>query len=78
MTNMQHRDSLLCIVNLIDDAIVAYPDAPAIAPAQLSTTMWPGTLRQSAHDLLLSLIPRVGELSQFLLRTTQDENAVAH
>ena len=78
MTNVQHRDSLLCVVNLVDDSVVAYSNPPAIAPAQLSTATWSGILRQLAYGVLRSLIRRVGKLSQFLLRTTQDEDAVTY
>ena len=51
VTNVQNGYSVLRVINLVDDTIVAHPNAPTLAPYQFEATRWSGILAERANRI---------------------------
>jgi hypothetical protein len=67
MADVQNRDTLLSLINLIDNAIVTHADAPTLAAAQFGRAWRSGLKAERANGVAHLLIPLWAELPQFLL-----------
>src|SRR6266851_749648 len=78
VANVRDSDGLVGVINLVEDAVIAEANPPALALRQLLASCRPGILAKGV-DLVLSnaeLLRR--QIDKFFLGSRQDEKVVAH
>ncbi len=74
VSDVDNEDRPGCVVNLVDDAIVANSNSPTVSPNQLSATAWPGLILESQDRSPDPFIVVRRQSRKFLLRPPENED----
>ena len=78
MAHVKDGNRPTTVVDFVDHAVVAYPDAPPVTTRQLEATRWSGVLGQAANSVADSGIRVARQCAQLFLSTAQDCDRISH
>jgi hypothetical protein len=78
MPDLNDRNNLLGVIDFVNDAVIAEPNAPALAVPQFLTSRRSRVLLQCTHLHLSGAEVFCWQIGKFSFSSRQDEEAVAH
>ena len=78
VSHVEDRDATPCVIDLIEDSVATYPNAPTFSANQLDTSGGPRNVAQPTECLTDAVKGVRWQISHFLLGAPQDDDGVGH